>query len=103
MVSELLTFLEYTEYHLSHHCHTTASHHGVSTKLHYLIGDLPGIEAYLEKVDQLQKDFHAPPGGDLHPEVCGVKGWTQVKFEYDLMRKAIHKGKSDCWPHSGQV
>ncbi|XP_042565504.1 interferon-induced protein with tetratricopeptide repeats 1B-like [Clupea harengus] len=57
--------------------------------VHYLLGEQAKSEAYLKEVARLQEDFPAPPGCDLHPEVYGEKGWTQVKFDNDFKQKAI--------------
>ena len=57
--------------------------------VHYLLGEQAKSEAYLKEVARLQEDFPAPPGCDLHPEVYGEKGWTQVKFDYEFRQKAI--------------
>ncbi|XP_041922113.1 interferon-induced protein with tetratricopeptide repeats 5-like [Alosa sapidissima] len=57
--------------------------------VHYHLEELPECQAYLEEVARLQEDFPAPPGCELHPEVYGEKGWTQVKFEYDLKKQAV--------------
>ncbi|XP_076141329.1 interferon-induced protein with tetratricopeptide repeats 2-like [Alosa pseudoharengus] len=57
--------------------------------VHFHLRELPECQAYLEEVARLQEDFPAPPGCELHPEVYGEKGWTQVKFEYDLKKQAV--------------
>ncbi|XP_041921243.1 interferon-induced protein with tetratricopeptide repeats 2-like, partial [Alosa sapidissima] len=57
--------------------------------VHYHLGELPECHASLEEVTRLQEDFPAPPGCELHPEVYGEKGWTQVKFEYELKKQAV--------------
>ncbi|KAG5266433.1 hypothetical protein AALO_G00232010 [Alosa alosa] len=57
--------------------------------VHYHLGELPKCHACLEEVARLQEDFPAPPGCELHPEVYGEKGWTQIKFEHDLKTQAV--------------
>ncbi|XP_062376312.1 interferon-induced protein with tetratricopeptide repeats 2-like [Sardina pilchardus] len=57
--------------------------------VHYHLGELPECQAYLEEVARLQEEFPAPPGCELHPEVYGEKGWTQVKFGYDFKKQAV--------------
>ncbi|XP_076141326.1 interferon-induced protein with tetratricopeptide repeats 2-like [Alosa pseudoharengus] len=57
--------------------------------VHYHLGELPECQAYLEEVARLQEDFPAPPRCELHPEVYGEKGWTQVKLDYDLKKQAV--------------
>ncbi|XP_041920763.1 interferon-induced protein with tetratricopeptide repeats 2-like [Alosa sapidissima] len=57
--------------------------------VHYHLGELPKCHACLEEVTRLQEDFPAPPGCELHPEVYGEKGWTQIKFEHDLKKQAV--------------
>ncbi|KAL2083342.1 hypothetical protein ACEWY4_021115 [Coilia grayii] len=57
--------------------------------LHCLLDEPAESQHYLEEVARLQEDFPAPPGCELHPEVHGEKGWSQMRFGVDYRKQAI--------------
>ncbi|XP_043119251.1 interferon-induced protein with tetratricopeptide repeats 1B-like [Puntigrus tetrazona] len=57
--------------------------------VYFLMGEMDESKRYLEEVEKLQQMYPAPTGCALHPEVSGEKGWTLMKFNKSMKRKAI--------------
>ncbi|KAI4829312.1 hypothetical protein KUCAC02_023358 [Chaenocephalus aceratus] len=51
--------------------------------LHHHLGDQAESEAYLSKVDALNKKCPSPSQEELHPETYAEKAWTLMKFSAD--------------------
>ncbi|KAK1897043.1 Interferon-induced protein with tetratricopeptide repeats 1 [Dissostichus eleginoides] len=51
--------------------------------LHHHLGDQAESEAYLSKVDALNKKYPSPSQEELHPETYAEKAWTLMKFSAD--------------------
>ncbi|TRY77540.1 hypothetical protein DNTS_001959 [Danionella cerebrum] len=57
--------------------------------VYFHLGDLEKVKEYVEEVERLWGIHPAPPGCSLHPEVCGEKGWTLVRFSKEKKQEAI--------------
>ncbi|KAJ4943036.1 hypothetical protein JOQ06_005545 [Pogonophryne albipinna] len=51
--------------------------------LHHHLGHQAESEAYLSKVDALNKKYPSPSQEELHPETYAEKAWTLMKFSAD--------------------
>uniref|UniRef100_A0A3P9P6I9 Interferon-induced protein with tetratricopeptide repeats 1-like n=2 Tax=Poecilia reticulata TaxID=8081 RepID=A0A3P9P6I9_POERE len=56
--------------------------------LHHHLGEDERSEDYLSKVDDLMREYPAPPGLERHPEVCAEKAWTLMKFDKETKLEA---------------